>query len=638
MSNTWKTIRQAFEIKNNPYPWNKAISAGICLSAPVLIGLLFGSLQNGLYAGIGGFTYLYMFNEPYAQRAKKLFFVMIGLAAAVGLGTVLAPYPYAIAVTAGVIGVVGTFIFGALKIPGPAAIFFILVFTMTSAMEIAPDTAPLRAGLVLLGGVFSWLVAMYGWFINPRGPETGAIKRVYSQLAQLLDSVGTEEFSGARQRTLQQIKAAENTLHAGYISWDKSSEYKKLYRLYDQANAIFSEVLEFHAPGKTRLPEEIGESLRALSASIGLKASKSIQLPEHTGAVTTRLMNEIDEVQEILSGREENENQKMRISKTSVKDVFSGAFHKNSIVFVSAIRYGFILMIAALIAFSFDFDRSYWIPLSCAAVMLGSTVVTTFHRAIQRSVGTVVGILLASVLLSTHPGGYLIVLIIFLLSSLTELFILRNYAIALFFITPNAIFMAENTTQIHDVSYFASTRIIDIFIGCAIGLIGTYLIGRRSASGRIPHLLSKTIRSQMGLIVLLFSEQRSEAEMMDSGEMKKMKTNLNNLGIVYTTALGEIPRNKKALDHLWPVIYSIEHLGYLLEATAAKTERPVLRDEDLSQLLLVFEMMAKAAGEKQLPATRYIPEIKGHPLIQKEIGDLQQALQMNELPGGRSWA
>src|SRR5699024_8286220 len=96
-------------------------------------------LQNGLLAVIGSFTFLYMFNEPYVQRAKKLLFVMFGIAFSVALGTFLAPFPFFQAFMVGIIGAVATFIFGSLKIPGPAAVFFVLAFTMTSAMPIHPE-------------------------------------------------------------------------------------------------------------------------------------------------------------------------------------------------------------------------------------------------------------------------------------------------------------------------------------------------------------------------------------------------------------------------------------------------------------------------------------------------------------------
>lgn len=66
-------IKGAFAIKKNPLPWPRAICAGICSATPIIIGLLLGNFQYGLIAGIGGFAYLYVWNEPYPQRAKKIF-------------------------------------------------------------------------------------------------------------------------------------------------------------------------------------------------------------------------------------------------------------------------------------------------------------------------------------------------------------------------------------------------------------------------------------------------------------------------------------------------------------------------------------------------------------------------------------
>ncbi|MEK3906649.1 hypothetical protein [Oceanobacillus sp. FSL W7-1309] len=103
---------------------------------------------------------------------------------------------------------------------------------------------------------------------------------------------------------------------------------------------------------------------------------------------------------------------------------------------------------------------------------------------------------------------------------------------------------------------------------------------------------------------------------------------MKNLSLVYRTALGEIPRNQKALEQLWSVIFSIEQLGFLLEVASRKQDLPILKDDDLAQLMLVFEMMAKSAKQMESPETRRVPEIPGFPQIQKEIGDLQVAMQV----------
>ena len=626
------TIKQAFKINKRSLPWTKAISAGICAAIPVLLGLVLGNFQYGLLAGIGSFTYLYVMNEPYSQRAKKLFFVLLGMTLSVGLGT-LASAPLASAIMVGIIGTIATFIFGALKIPGPAGIFFILGFLMSTGMPVDPALAPLRAGLVFLGGVLSWGIGMIGWFLKPYGPETIAVKKGYKELASLMDSVGTENFNESRQRLVFALKAADDTLLAGFISRRSSDQYKRLLLLNKQANASFTYILEHFADGNAKLPPELGMFVRAIANSIDNQHKRidmTIRQPEQVDEAIHRLFSKIFDAEAIMNEPIVKVNQELKLSKPTLKTIFLGAFDKNSIIFLTSIRYGFIITIADLIAHSFDFDRSYWVTLSCAAVMSGSTIVSTLHRAIQRSIGTIAGILLAAIILSVKPEGIVIVVAIMLLTFLTELAIVLNYGIAALFITPNALLLAESSTHLYDISYFSSTRIIDVIIGSVIGLIGTLLIGRRQASSLLPHLMAKTIRSQQQFLLLLFSQHGSQFNAHDSIERRKMQTNLTNLKLMYTTALGEISIKKKPVEFLQPAMFSIEQLGYLLESCLHYDHRPVLSDVTIAQFLLIFEKMAKSAEQQWPLSTKSAPEIQGFSKIQKEINDLQNALQISE--------
>ncbi|TQR11676.1 FUSC family protein [Psychrobacillus soli] len=630
-NNFFRGLKGAFAVKKAPFPWIRAICAGICSSTPIVIGLLLGNFQYGLLAGIGGFAYLYVWNEPFPQRAKKIFFVALGLSAAIGLGILTASSPIIFAILIGLIGGIGTFIFGALKIPGPASIFFVIVFAMTSASQPDPSLASTYAGLVFLGGVFAWCVAMLGWFFNPQGPETNAVKRVYLELASLSHSVETDQFNAARERVVIALKDADATLIAGYASWNSSIIYKRLYLLKDQASFIFSDILEMVAEGRKQLPPELGQTVEALAHSLHSKKNMEtpvILQPEETDKAVDRLFSKIYDADAILNEPLTKINQKITISKPTLHSVFSDAFDKNSIVFISALKYGVVLMIAALIAFAFDFDRSYWIPVSCGATMLGSTIMSTFQRGIQRSIGTIVGVLIVTIVLSFGPTDAWVALCILVFSFFTELFMVRNYAFAVMFITPSSLLIAENTTQIHNLSYFATARITDIIIGVLIGLAGVLLIGRRSASSRLPHLIAKTIRSQSQLFFMLFSEQNSEVNVDKSKALNKLRTNLVNLRTIYTTALGEVPTNKEVLELLWPAIFSIEQLGYVLEFGSNHANRPVLSDGMLAQFLLVFETMAKTVELQHHEKNKHVPIIEGYSKIQQEIISLQNALQL----------
>ncbi len=324
-------------------------------------------------------------------------------------------------------------------------------------------------------------------------------------------------------------------------------------------------------------------------------------------------------------------NQVIRISKPSLKTILWGAFDKNSIVFITSIRLGIVTIIAAIIAYQLELTRSYWVPLSCLAVLAGSTTVATYHRAIQRGFGTIVGILIASLILASHPSGYILALLILLLTFITELFIVKNYALAALFFTPNALLMAESTSHgSFSFSYFASARLLDVFIGIVIGLIGVWIVGRDSASSRVPHLITKTIRSQAQFLFVLFSNQGIDFNASKSKERMKMRTNLANLKTLYNTAAGEIPVNQRALEYYWPVVFFIEQLGYLLENAAKATKRPILTDETIAGLLYVFETMANATVRKQSPSIKNVPEIEEFSSIQNQIIALQKSLQRDE--------
>lgn len=631
-------IKQALSVNRRPFPWGKAFLAGMAASLPVVIGLLLGHFEYGIIAGLGGFSFLYVFDIPYAKRAKKIFFVVLGITLAAFLGTIAAPYPHLIVIFMGLIAGIAVYVFGAFQITGPSAIFFVLVFSMVSGMPVNPDEAFLRAGLVFLGGCLSWILGMIGWFFNPHGPEQTVVKRLYMQLATFLDSVGTDRYEDVKQRMVEMLNEASNTIKEAHIPWRESDQYKRLYILTDQASEIVMYVTDHFSEAKEPLPKELGQMVRELAQTFDIRKNKlpnAIIHPDNNDKRIDELFYKIYDADATRSEPEVNIDRAIRMQKLPLQTTLSSAFNKDSIVFISALRFTFVTTLAAFIAFFFEFDRSYWVPLSCVAVMSGATIIATYNRAIQRGIGTVIGIIIASLILAVEPSGFLIALFILVLTFITELFIVKNYGLAAMFFTPNALIMAVSTSTANEsIGFFAQARIIDVLIGSAIGLLGVWLLGRKSASSRLPHLVSKTIRSQAQLLIVLFSDQGKGFNPLKSEELKKVRINLANLKLVYNTATGEIPVDRKSLDYYWQVVFTILHIGHLLEETAKMTNRPKLSDQTLSQLLYSSEMMATAANIKRSPAIKDIPEINGFPSITKELRNLQNVMQTKKEASG----
>jgi len=578
-------------------------------------------LDLGLLGGLGSFSYLYVFKEPYAKRAKKIFFVVLGITLSVALGTLTAPYPVLIIIIVGLIGFTATFIFGVLKIPGPSAIFFILTFLASTSMTIDPKAAPLRALVVFFSGLFSWTMSMIGYLFNPHCTENKALKEIYIALADFSELSDNAEH--ARHRTVVALKELNETLLEGYIPWKNVQNFNKLSLLNDQANKLFFEMLELYHEN-VKITSEVSESVRKLARGIAQKGEEHVHINIlNQKKEFNRLIRIIYETEKIIKKPLKDFKYKNKFLKHSIKVKIIQAFDKESIIFINSVRYGIVLMISAIVAYAFPFERRYWIPLTCASVMLGSTIMSTFNRAIQRTCGTFLGILIATIVFKMNPQSYMIAIITMVLTLLTELFIVKNYAIAAIFITPNALVIAEASMQLHDMSFYAITRITATFVGALIGLLGTYFLGQKSASSRLPVLMSKVIRSQ-GQVLAGLSYNNDNYKLKWINE--KMEMDLRNFDTAYKTALGETFNNKELIEKMWAALFSIEHLGYLIYRRCLKKESLNLSNVNLEILLNALEGIAVSVEQKQIVEIKKVPIFKEAPSICREINRLQEAV------------
>ena len=266
------TLKEAIAVNNRPFPWERAIGAGISMALPIFMGIWLDQLQYGLIAGLGGFTYLYAFSLPYAHLSKRLLFVGVSIILSAFLGSLLSPYPLMVAIVMGLISGIMLFIFNALKFVGPSSIFFVLIFALTADM---PETdfagALFRASLVTLGAILSWFIAMSGFLINPHRPEIKIIQRAYQQLTKLTESVGTEQFSDQKYRTMSLFKETIDTLIAGELPWKPSATYKRLLHLAIEGNEYFLYLMNHYGDAKTPLPKECTEYLTSVETALKIR-------------------------------------------------------------------------------------------------------------------------------------------------------------------------------------------------------------------------------------------------------------------------------------------------------------------------------------------------------------------------------
>lgn len=144
---------------------------------------------------------------------------------------------------------------------------------------------------------------------------------------------------------------------------------------------------------------------------------------------------------------------------------------------VEAFTFGGFVGLSLLLAYLLHLNTPYWFPVSCMAVMQGASTVHTWQRGAQRVLGTLVGLGLAWALLRLHPSLLSIGVAIVGLQIMVEVFIVRNYAVAVVFLTVLTIFLAESdATLLHDPNGLLWARGEDILVGSLLGAVGGWAL------------------------------------------------------------------------------------------------------------------------------------------------------------------
>jgi hypothetical protein len=165
---------------------------------------------------------------------------------------------------------------------------------------------------------------------------------------------------------------------------------------------------------------------------------------------------------------------------------------KNQYVnFIESLTFGFIVGLSLLIAYLLKLETPYWVPTSCAAVMQGVSVSHVWQRSVQRIVGTFIGLVFSWIILLLNPSLLTICMSIILLQTIVEFLVVRNYGIAVIFITVLTIFLAESGPALTiDPTNLIRARFFDILTGSLVGAFGGWLLYNE----KLQYLATRQIR------------------------------------------------------------------------------------------------------------------------------------------------
>ena len=159
---------------------------------------------------------------------------------------------------------------------------------------------------------------------------------------------------------------------------------------------------------------------------------------------------------------------------------------------VDSLLIGFFIFLSMLVGKIFDFHNSYWVAISCLAVMQGFSIYHIWQRGIYRLIGTLLGVGFCWLLLQFLNSPLQVIFCIIILQYIVEVLIVRHYALAVIFITPLTILLGEiGKDSLEHVNHLMYIRFIDISVGCLIGVLGGFIIYNNSVRNITRKIVTK---------------------------------------------------------------------------------------------------------------------------------------------------
>ncbi|QNS02606.1 FUSC family protein [Streptomyces xanthii] len=461
-----------------------ALATGV-VAVPLSVA---GRPDLAVYATLGSLTTTFGRNLPYARRVRVLSVAALAMTAAVATGSALAVAadPHAggagalavVAATAVVAGI-AKFVCDVTRVGGLGAVLLLFAFAVAAnGAPAAGDVLP-RTGLAAAGAGCAWLLGVAGVLLHPDRPQRLAVAMALRRVADLLDVTGGA--AGPATRSVRH-RATVAVLHAYHcLGVPPPTRTPRavpggqadFVRLTDLAWSLLT------GPGGAPAAAA-GPVARGLRAQARLLTGRRRRVPPIVDPLRSR------------SGAPEphppEDPGAMRATELLLGR--PGGRERLAAAAVPAWRMAIGTGAAGAVAALLGLEHGYWAAISAAAVLHSVNVRTTAQRAVQRTLGTGVGLLLALAVLGLHLAPVTLTVVIVVLEFLLEYVAARNYALAVVFLTPIALLLTELAVPA-PAGELVLDRVLGSVVGIAVGLLCALLIVHDRAAVRVERALAE---------------------------------------------------------------------------------------------------------------------------------------------------
>ncbi|HEV7872369.1 MAG TPA: FUSC family protein [Modestobacter sp.] len=543
-------------------PWRDVIRFAVVVPAPLAVALLIGGLDGralgaGVFATMGSLAAtLAPQSGPLRTRLRRIAAASllggIGLVVGHGLtgGGWLPVVLIAVvsALSALMSSISAAYSLGALQL---------LVYTAISSGLSTPLSPVAEVGCFLAGAAWATFAVLVQSRTEALDPDRASVGAVFSRVADLLEAIGTDRTEDARRDLAQALNEGyDRVIHTRSHSAGRSRELAELAGVLNSAAPLVEGAVASARAGVPADSRDIGAA-RALATAVtqhrpvlGERPARVEEGPAQQRAVRhgIRLVwNVVGDPEERAQAAVVRTELDWRVRLHDLLDKTVG--NADSRAFV--VRLTLCMTVAEVTRQLLPIERPYWVLLT-VAIVLKPDYGSVFTRAVQRGAGTLLGVLIGSLLLAFLPRDAWVLLPMAIAAGGLPWARSVNFGLFSVFQTPLIILLLDLATP--SGAELVGARLVDTLIGCGIVLVFGYLLWPQTWRAPLDDALRDAALALDRFVDAAFNESPVETRRARRASYRA----LTELQTQLQRRLAEPPPISTRAAAWWPVIVQLE--------------------------------------------------------------------------------
>jgi uncharacterized membrane protein YccC len=645
---------EAVRPKPAPVPWGAMVRAALAICVPLSVGFVIGRRDIGLVPAVGGLIATVVDAAgPYVVRVKRMVTAAVfGGVAGLVIGMLIHHRGW-VAVACLVVVAGLSALISRLGSTGSVTGLLLLIFATLGLGAFGALRPWWHIALAFLAGVaWALLLLVPGWLLSPRSAEQSAVAHVYHALADDLRAIGTDRTAGTRQAVTAALNTAYDTLLSARATAAGRSRHMTHLMALLNASSRVSAVITLRREG-TGPPPLVAGTLDRLAGAIAAEGdgrpgdqqqsdgreedagtgggrdaggprTADQQSPEPRPGVppipppwssspgSLELRDGLAALARTIAWTpatppEPAPRAPLRQRARAVRGTLLDQLRGGRLAWTFTIRLMVCVGVAAVASEVLPLQRSYWVVLTVAVVVKPDNG-SVFARALQRGIGTIVGVVLGGVILTAVPYGPWLLFPMAVLAAGQPYGRLRNYGLVATFMTPLIVLLIDLLVPAGWRP--PEQRLVDTLLGCAIVLLVGYVSWPSSWHSHLPGQFAATLRDICRFIELELIPDPDPAAPSRGGRPRRQAYRaLGDLHEEYQRAMSEPAAVSRRASAWWPAIIALDEVADATTATGVAIRRgaPAPSPDAVRQLTAALYAVADAIDADIPPRIGELP-------------------------------